>query len=133
MTAQQFIEKLKEPRRSAIGHLRKLMRASLPQMKEKVGSMMGKEMIMYETPNGRFFAALASGKNYMSIHIMSLYFHPELAAKFKPMPKGVKMGKACINFTALDQLPLELIGSILKDGAKDGKLIDDILAKRSTR
>jgi len=92
---------------------------------------MEKEMIIYESPKGMFFAALASGKNYMSIHIMSLYFHPELVAKFKPLSKGVKMGKACINFTSLDQLPLELIKSILKNGAKDGKLIEEILEKRS--
>ena len=117
MTATQFLKQLEEPRHSALSHLRKMIRVNVPKAVEKVTTMMGKEMIVYEYPAGTFFAAIASGKNYMSLHLMPLYCFPELVARNKSRLKGVKMGKACLNFKALEELPLDVIEEILRESA----------------
>ena len=70
-------------------------------------------------------AALASQKNYMSLHLMGLYcgcepgmdgsaleqwFHRAWAATGKKLD----MGKACIRFKRLEDLSLEVIGEAIR-------------------
>ena len=71
------------------------------------------------------FAALASQKNYMSLYLMSVYcgcaddgpgnpharWFREAWAK---TGKKLDMGKACIRFRKLEDLPVDLIGEAIK-------------------
>jgi hypothetical protein len=50
-----------------------------------------------------YFAGIRTGKNYVSFHLLSLYYTPELANGMSPALKKRKQGKACFNFTAVDQ------------------------------
>lgn len=64
------------------------------------------------------FLCLASRKNYMTISFMGVYGDQEgekwLREEWAKTGKRLDMGKACIRFKALDDLPLELIGKAIK-------------------
>jgi hypothetical protein len=46
---------------------------------------------------------------------MDLYVQPGLRKKHEKELRKLKMGKSCINFSSIDELPLETIGAILKE------------------
>ena len=57
------------------------------------------------------FAAVRTGKNYVSFHLMPVYCAPALQASISPALKKRMQGKACFNFTAIDEpLFAELAG-----------------------
>ena len=60
------------------------------------------------------FAGLASQKNHMAIYLMCIYGSAEhekwLREEWAKTGKKLDMGKSCIRFKKLDDLPLELIG-----------------------
>jgi hypothetical protein len=71
------------------------------------------------------FAALASQKNYMSLYLMGLYCgcvdgvsDTERVRWFRAAWAGtgkkLDMGKACIRFKRLDDLPLEVVGEAIR-------------------
>lgn len=64
------------------------------------------------------FAGLASQKNYMSIYLMCVYGVPEQEAWFREQwartGKKLDMGKGCVRFRKLDDLPLPVIGRTIK-------------------
>ena len=64
------------------------------------------------------FAGLASQKNYMSIYLMCIYGDGEHAAWFREAwaktGKKLDMGKSCIRFKKLDDVPLKVIGQAIK-------------------
>ncbi len=63
--------------------------------------------------------ALANQKKYISLHLMPMYFFPELKAKLDESGKKLKGGKSCVNFQRADELPLDVISEIV--GAYDAK------------
>lgn len=50
-----------------------------------------------------YFAGVRTGKSYVSFYLMSLYYTPELSNGMSPALKKRRQGKACFNFTAVDQ------------------------------
>jgi hypothetical protein len=56
-----------------------------------------------------FFAGVRAGKNYVSYYLMSVYARPEMLKAMSPRLKKRMQGKACFNFTAVDQ---ELFGEL---------------------
>ncbi|HEV7521811.1 MAG TPA: hypothetical protein VGP89_12000 [Candidatus Angelobacter sp.] len=50
-----------------------------------------------------YFAGLRTGKNYVSFHLLPLYFCPELLKGMSPVLKKRMQGKACFNFAAVDE------------------------------
>lgn len=64
------------------------------------------------------FAALASQKNSINFYHMGIYAHPPLLEWFvEEYPKHTKqkldMGKSCIRFKKLDDIPYTLIGELM--------------------
>jgi hypothetical protein len=63
------------------------------------------------------YAALASQKNYCSVYLMNIYGIPELMewfeAGYRASGKRMDIGKACVRFKSLDDLPLELVGEAI--------------------
>jgi hypothetical protein len=49
------------------------------------------------------FGMVRTGKNYVSYHLMPVYGHPPLLAGISPALKKRMQGKACFNFTAVDE------------------------------
>ena len=101
-----------------------MIRANLP---EGIKEAMNWGMIAYEVPlkvvpdtyNGQplMYAALASQKNHMAVYLSGIYGDPKLRAWFEEAYRetGLRMdiGKSCVRFRTLDQLPLELIGQAI--------------------
>ena len=124
-TVDEYLESLPEDRRSAIEEVRETILDNLP---EGYREAMNWGMISYEVPletqpdtyNGEplLFAALASQKNHMAVYLTSVYADEQNAAAFKAAywatGKRLDMGKSCVRFKRIDDLPLELIGEVIK-------------------
>lgn len=120
-TAEEYIAALPPERAEQIGQLRQLIRQRLP---EGYAEEMGFGMITYVIPlaaypdtyNGHplMYAAIASQKRHMSLYLMNVYGDDEtqrwFADGFAAAGKKLDMGKACVRFRKLEDLPLELIG-----------------------
>ena len=64
------------------------------------------------------FASIASQKNFVALYHMGIYADPELLEWFrgeyaKRVPTKLDMGKSCIRFKKLDQIPYDLIGELM--------------------
>jgi hypothetical protein len=131
LTVESYLESLSPDRREAIGTVRKVILGHLPAGYYE-GMHMG--MIGYVIPlesypttyNGQplMIAALASQKNYMALYLMCVYGSTDTASWFKEelRKSGMRldMGKACIRFTRVDKLPLDLVGrTIARVSIKD--------------
>ncbi|CAN5384154.1 hypothetical protein BH09BAC6_BH09BAC6_04730 [soil metagenome] len=81
-----------------------------------IGSMMGKEMILYKD-RGFFKYGLASVKDYMSLHVLPIYGHAPLHAKYLKLLPEAKFQKGCINFKNETEMPVEVVGQLIADCA----------------
>ncbi len=63
------------------------------------------------------YLCIANQKNYISVHCMALYFDATVLEWFvSEYPKHTKnkldMGKGCVRFKKVNEIPLELIGEL---------------------
>ena len=73
------------------------------------------------------FGGVRLGKNYVSYHLMSVYATPDLP--MSPELKKRMQGKACFNFTAIDEPLFRELRKLTKAGAKrfsDEKLVEGL-------
>jgi hypothetical protein len=124
VTVSEYLASLPEDRKKAIAAVRKVIRANLPK---GIVESMNWGMIVYEVPlktypdtyNGQplAYAGLASQKNYMSVYLMGIYGSDVLRAKFetayKATGKRMDIGKSCVRFRTLDDLPLDVVGDAI--------------------
>lgn len=134
-TVQEYLASLPADRRDAIERVREVILANLDRDYEE-GMAYG--MIGYSVPHRIFpagyhtdprqglpFAALASQKNFMAVYIMGLYTGGDAAnesalvrwfreAWAKSGKKKLDMGKACIRFKKVDDLPLDVLGEAIR-------------------
>jgi uncharacterized protein YdhG (YjbR/CyaY superfamily) len=106
--AKGYLAAVDPARRPEIEKLRKVVRAAVPGATE--GVQWGMLGYAYE---GRCFAAIAAQKNYLSLYLMDLYTQPGLRAQHAAALATLKMGKSCIHFKSVDDLPLATIRAIL--------------------
>jgi len=120
-TVDEYVRSLPADRREAVSAVRRTILKNLPEGFEE---MMLWGMIVYGIPLQRFpdtynkqplgIAALASQKNYMSVYLMSVYSDKKTLAWFtkayKASGKKLDMGKSCVRFRKLEDLPLDVIG-----------------------
>ena len=127
-TVAAYLKELPEDRRSAISAIRDVIRKNLnPGFEE--GMLYG--MIGYYVPHSLYpagyhcdpkqplsFACLASQKNYMSLYLIGCYGNEVeeswLRDQFKQAGKKLDMGKCCIRFKKLEDLPLEVVGEAVR-------------------
>ena len=121
---EEYIAGLPEERKGAITAMRDLILSNLP---EGYAEEMDFGMIAYVVPLTRYpqtynghplmYAALASQKNYMSLYLMNIYGDPEthrwFTEEFNARGKKLDMGKSCVRFKKLDDLPLDVIGEAI--------------------
>jgi hypothetical protein len=65
------------------------------------------------------FVSIASQKNFIALYHMGIYAEPNLLDWFVgEYPKHVKskldMGKSCIRFKKIEEIPFDLIGELMK-------------------
>ncbi|MDY6893351.1 MAG: DUF1801 domain-containing protein [Chloroflexota bacterium] len=120
-TVEQYLAELPDSRRAALEVVRKQILENLPQGYEEV---MNWGMITYQVPlevypdtyNGKplMYAALASQKNHMAVYLIGTYMDEEarrtFEADYHATGKRYDVGRSCVRFRKLDDLPLPLIG-----------------------
>ena len=123
-TPEEYLARLPDDRREALTRVRQVIRDSLPEgYREGIGfGMIGYVVPLErfaETYNGQplMYAALANQKNYMTLHLMSVYSDPARKAEFTKRlavtGRRPDMGKACVRFRRLDELPLDLVAETI--------------------
>jgi hypothetical protein len=125
MSPKQYLDTLPTDRKEVISKLRKFILKSDPLVKEVVGSMMGREMLMYLQGGIRIMKyALSSVKQHMSFHSMVMYFSSarfdggDMREKFEKLLPKAKFQKGCINFKDAIQLPMDIAEKFVKEMAK---------------
>ncbi len=127
-TVEQYVAELPDERKEAIEMLRQVILANLPQ---DFSEEMNYGMIGYVVPHKIYpagyhcdpnlplpFMGLASQKNFISFYHMGLYSDQQLLNWFvteyaKQVPTKLDMGKSCIRFKKVSQIPYKLIGELV--------------------
>lgn len=126
-TVAEYLESLPEDRRAAISVVREVVLANLPP---GYAEGMGYGMIGYSVPHSLYprgyhcdpkqplpYASLASQKNHMSLYLCTVYGDPEqddwFRTEFQRAGKRLDMGKSCVRFKKLADLPLDVIGAAI--------------------
>jgi hypothetical protein len=65
-----------------------------------------------------YFAGIRTGKNYVSFHLLFLYYNPAALKAMSPALKKRMQGKACFNFTAIDDDCFAELERLIGDGLK---------------
>lgn len=127
-TPEQYLAELPEDRKIAMEKLRNIALKNLPKGFKEVMSygMLGYVVPHEIYPNGYHctpelplpFFNIASQKNSINIYHMVLYGNKEMHDWFvAEYPKHCKskldMGKSCVRFKKMDDIPYDLIGELL--------------------
>ena len=118
-TAEEYLAELPPERREVVSAVRDVVLRNLP---DGYRENMGFGMIVWEIPLERYpvtynkqplgYAALAAQKNYYALYL-SVYQDPQQEATFREeftrAGKKLDMGKSCVRFKKLDDLPLDVI------------------------
>ena len=126
-TPQEYIDTLPEDRKQAITQLRKIILKNLPKGFSEV---MSYGMLGYVVPHSLYpdgyhcdpkqplpFMCIASQKNFVAVYHMGVYADKALLKWFtteysKHAKTKLDMGKSCIHFKNVDQIPFKLIGEL---------------------
>lgn len=65
-----------------------------------------------------YFAGVKIGKNYVSYHLLPLYYNPALNAQVSAELKKRKQGMACFNFTSVDDARFAELSKLTATGLK---------------
>jgi hypothetical protein len=123
-TIPDYLASLPEERRAALTKVRAVIKKNLPKgfVEQIQYGMIGYVVPHSAYPGGYHvnpkeplpFAAVGSQKNYMSLYMMTAYGWPGMAdwlkTEFAARGKKLDMGKSCIRFKKLEDLPLDVIG-----------------------
>jgi len=126
-SVDQYIAELPADRKEPIKKLREEILANLPEGFEEG---MGYGMMGYYVPHSLYpagyhcnpkdplpFMGLASQKNFIAVYHMGVYADAKLHDWFvseyaKQVPTKLDMGKSCIRFKKMDQIPYQLFGQL---------------------
>ncbi|MGA9532871.1 MAG: DUF1801 domain-containing protein [Anaerolineales bacterium] len=123
-TVADYLKELPPEKRAVITVVRKLILDHLPA---GYVERMNWGMISYEIPlemypdtyNGKplLFASLAAQKKHFALYLMNVYQDPSLEdvlkRGFARAGKKLDMGKSCLRFRRLEDLPMQVIGEVI--------------------
>ena len=127
-SVSQYLKELPEDRRIAISRIREVILQSVDGGIEEIMSygMIGYHVPLRVYPAGYHcnpamplpYVSLASQKNHMAIYMMGLYMDPADTAWFAKAwiatGKKLNMGKSCIRFSKLEDVPLEVLAAAIR-------------------
>ena len=144
-SVEDYLEELPRERREALQAVRKVVLDNLPAGYVET---MNWGVITYEIPLERYpdtynkrplmYAALASQKHHMSLYLMCVYSHKEsrirFEEKFKARGKKLNMGKSCVRFKKVEDLPLDVVGETIAGTPVDAyiRIYQESRTKRKT-
>ncbi len=106
-TVDQYLAELPEARRTAVGQLRALIREAAPT---------ATECMRYGVPSyelGELLCSVAAQKQHYSLYVMDT----KLLDRFRPQLGKLSVGKGCIRFRTLQDVPLALLRQIVSGAA----------------
>lgn len=124
---EDYLAQLPEDRKIALNKLRETINKNIPKGFEETISY---GMIGYVVPHSVYpkgyhcntklplpFMSIASQKNFVAVYHMGIYANDKLMEWFlneypKHCSTKLDMGKSCIRFKKIDQIPYELIGEL---------------------
>ena len=120
-TVEEYLSELPEESRAVIEAVRQVILKNLPRGYEEVINW---GMITYQVPLETYsdtynkkplmYAALAAQKNHMAVYLTAIYMDEKTSIEFetayRATGKRYDVGKSCVRFKGLADLPLELIG-----------------------
>lgn len=127
LTVKDYLESLPEDRKKAMNELRKIILKNLPKgySEEMSYGMIGYVIPHSIYPNGYHcdpklplpFMSIASQKNFIAVYHMGVYADEKILKWFtteyaKHSKTKLDMGKSCIRFKKIDQIPFGLIGEL---------------------
>ena len=68
-----------------------------------------------------YFAGVRANKNYVSFYLMSVYTCPDLLKNMSPALKKRMQGKACFNFSAVDENCFKELAALTEAGYRKFK------------
>jgi uncharacterized protein YdhG (YjbR/CyaY superfamily) len=128
-SVKEYVEGLPEDRQVIIKKLQSLIKKNIPKGFEE---QLSYGMIGYVVPHKLYpdgyhcdpklplpFLAIASQKNFIAMYHMGIYAKPELCDWFvAEYPKHCKskldMGKSCIRFKKMEDIPYDLLEELMK-------------------
>jgi hypothetical protein len=133
-TVAQYLAELDPDRRATISAVRDVVVANLPAgyVEEMAWGMISYDVPLARHPNtynGKplVYAALASQKRYCSLYLTAVYADPErqtwFESRYRDTGKRLDMGKSCVRFRGLDDLPLDLVADVIR-----GTPVDEFIA-----
>lgn len=126
---ESYIAELPEDRKEVFEQLRQTILENLPS---GFAEMISYGMVGYVVPHSIYpdgyhcnpklplpFLSIASQKNAISLYHMGIYADPSLLEWFtaeypKHSKRKLDMGKSCIRFKKLDEIPFDLIGELVR-------------------
>lgn len=120
-TVAEYLAELPEHRRAVIAKVRATIRKHMPK---GYSEQMNYGMITWQIPLTTFadtynkaplqYVGLAAQKNTYAVYLMAVYGDAELErwwrSAYKAAGKKLDMGKSCVRFKSLDDLPLDVLG-----------------------
>jgi hypothetical protein len=121
---EAYIDALSDERRNLVETLRSTI---LDNLDDDFQEEFDFGMLVYSVPLQRYpnthngkpimYAALASHKQYVSLYLMNVYADPVaeqwFTEEFAKSGRKLRMGKSCVRFRKMDDIPLELIGQAI--------------------
>jgi len=126
---EEYLQNIPEERKEVFGKLMNVIRENIPAgYSEELSYGFPSWVVPFSLyPKGYHctpalplpFASVASQKHFIAVYHMGIYGTPELLDWFvKEYPKHSKrkldMGKSCIRFKKMDDIPFELIGELMR-------------------
>ncbi len=127
-TIKEYIDQLPEDRQEVMKKLRSVIKRNIPKgFQECINYNMPSYVVPHSIyPDGYHcspalplpFVSFASQKNFVALYHMGIYANTDLYNWFVlEYPKHCKskldMGKSCIRFKKIDDIPYELIGELM--------------------
>ena len=128
-TPEEYIAQIPEDRKAVFQQLRDFITTNLPAGFEEVISY---GMIGYVVPHSIYpsgyhcdsklplpFLAIASQKNFIAVYHMGIYADEKLLNWFveeypKHSTQKLDMGKSCIRFKKMENIPMNLLAELMK-------------------
>lgn len=126
-TPEEYVQQIPEERREYINKIRNTLKTNLPKGFEEC---INYGMLCYSVPHRIYpagyhcdpkiplpFISLASQKNFIALYHMGIYANNTLLDWFtteyaKVCKFKLDMGKSCMRFKKMDDIPYELIGAL---------------------
>jgi len=142
-TVEEYLAELPEDRKAAIEAARQVILKNLPEGYEEV---MNWGMITYQVPLETYpdtynkkplmYAALAAQKNHIAVYLTAIYMNEKASQEFetayRATGKKYDVGKSCVRFKELVDLPLELVGEIIAS-LQVSEFVERVKEARSVR